>query len=29
MATTRTVVISSVLVLATDFLLTLVFYGEF
>jgi len=29
MATTRTVVISSVLILASDFLLTLVFYGEF
>ena len=29
MATTQTVVISSVLVLATDFLLTLVFYGDF
>ena len=29
LATTRTVVISSVLILATDFLLTLVFYGEF
>jgi len=29
MATTATVVISSVLILATDFLLTLVFYGDF
>lgn len=29
MATTRTVVISSVLILASDFLLTLVMYGEF
>ena len=29
MATTRTVVISSVLILATDFLLTLVMYGDF
>ncbi len=29
MATTQTVVISSVLILATDFLLTLVFYGDF
>jgi len=29
LATTRTVVISSVLILATDFLMTLVFYGEF
>jgi len=29
MATTRTVVISSVLILATDFMLTLVFFGEF
>ena len=29
MATTRTVVISSVLILATDFLLTLVLYGDF
>ena len=29
MATTQTVVISSVLILASDFLLTLVFYGDF
>jgi phospholipid/cholesterol/gamma-HCH transport system permease protein len=29
MATTRTVVISSVLILASDFLLTLVMYGDF
>lgn len=29
MATTRTVVISSVLILASDFLLTLVLYGDF
>ncbi len=29
LATTRTVVISSVLILATDFILTLVFYGDF
>lgn len=29
MATTRTVVISSVMILATDFLLTLVMYGDF
>ena len=29
MSTTRTVVISSVLILASDFLLTLVMYGDF
>ena len=29
MATTRTVVISSVLILAVDFLMTLVLYGDF